>query len=228
MGCGGSKEDGLSPSQVAPSPDGAAALNPEAPYDLLAFPALAAAAQPQRGWEFPKLTAEQMVQCEKKTKLIKGQLAKPSKWDTPFENDYRQTVDLGAAALKQALPDTKLVDAAWLAAVADKGGLLPRCQDLPAEAVVTLEDMEKGDFYGLLAALVISCPWVSCPPPNPPDLCLPHTSAPPPARVIRQLDAGHPDQDGEQLARLAFVLKAFATKAGEKGGRVGVFWDYVS
>jgi hypothetical protein len=142
-----------------------------------------------------------MVQCEKKTKLIKGQLAKPSKWDTPFENDYRQTVDLGAAALKQALPDTKLVDAAWLAAVADKGGLLPRCQDLPAEAVVTLEDLEKGDFYGLLAALVISCPW---------------------------LDAGHPDQDGEQLARLAFVLKAFATKAGEKGGRVGVFWDYVS
>ena len=46
--------------------------------------------------------------------------------------------------------------------------------------------------------------------------------------MIRQLDAGHPDQDGEQLARLAFVLKAFATKAGEKGGRVGVFWDYVS
>ena len=76
MGCGGSKEDAppvLSSSRVAPSPDSAASLNPEAPYDMLAFPALAAAVQPQRGWEFPKLTGEQLAQRQKKSKLIKGQ-----------------------------------------------------------------------------------------------------------------------------------------------------------
>jgi len=43
------------------------------------------------------------------------------------------------------------------------------------------------------------------------------------------LDRNHPDPHGEQLRKLAFVLKAFAEKAREyKGCRVGVFWDYPS
>ena len=40
-----------------------------------------------------------------------------SKWDK-----------LGCSALKKALKDTVMVDAAWLADLADKGGVVPRCQ----------------------------------------------------------------------------------------------------
>ena len=85
---------------------------------------------------------------EEKKERIAEQIAKPNtRWDR-----------LGASVLKLALADTKLVDAAWLAALADAGGVLPRCQDLPAEAVVTYEEMAKGGYD--VAVLVISYPWV--------------------------------------------------------------------
>ena len=140
-----------------------------------------------------KLTAEEQAQWEAKLKLIVEQLAKPSKWD---EDD--------ASACKQALRYTKFLNAAYLAQLADEGQPVPRCQDVPAWAVVTLQEMEESEFtdWRLLSALIISYPW---------------------------LDADHPDIDGAQLRRLAFVLKAFANKAGEKeGGKCGVFWDYCS
>ena len=64
-----------------------------------------------------------------------------------------------ASALKAALADTVLVDAAWLAQLADAGGVLPRCQDLPEGARVTLEEMEmwKNDYT--VGVPVISYPW---------------------------------------------------------------------
>ena len=67
-----------------------------------------------------------------------------------------------ASALKRALADTVLVDAAWLARLADAGDILPRCQDLPAGARVTLEEMEqwKDNTVGVL---VISYPWWASP-----------------------------------------------------------------
>ena len=143
----------------------------------------------------PKLTAEQQAEWEAKLRLIVEQLAKPNtRWDA-----------LNASACKQALRYTKFLDAAYLAQLADEGQPVPRCQDVPAWAVVTLEEMEESAFtkyYALLSALSISYPW---------------------------LDADHPDIDGAQLRRLAFVLKAFANKAGQKeGGKCGVFWDYCS
>ena len=151
-----------------------------------------------------KLTAEQQAEWEAKLKLIVEQLAKPSKWDTPFEGTFG-TVTLNASACKQALRYTKFLDAAYLAQLADEGQPVPRCQDVPAWAVVTLQQMEDSgmfNIYDLLSALIISYPW---------------------------LDADHPDIDGAQLRRLAFVLKAFANYAGQrKGGKCGVFWDYCS
>ena len=48
---------------------------------------------------------------------------------------------LNASALKRALAHTKLVDAAWLLALAESKGVLPRSQDLPSEALVTLREM---------------------------------------------------------------------------------------
>ena len=131
------------------------------------------------------------------------QLATPSKWDTPFKGRYGNTLNLNASACKQALRYTKFLDAAYLAELADLGQPVPRCQDVPAWAVVTLQEMEESGMpEWMLSALIISYPW---------------------------LDADHPDIDGAQLRRLAFVLKAFANKAGEKeGGKCGVFWDYCS
>ena len=128
---------------------------------------------------------------------------------------------LNASEVKEALVDSKVVDAAWLAELAATGHApgwqpkpgapwLPRCQDVPSEAVVTLDDMERSSFTGagLLSTLIVSAPW---------------------------LDEYHPDKQAAQLKRLAFVLKAFAKKAGEEwagnkqgGGKCGVYWDYLA
>ena len=108
----------------------------------------------------PPLTAEQLAEKkQEEAKLIAAQLAKPSYWDEVGPDKPN------ASALKAALADTVLVDAAWLARLADEGGILPRCQDLPPGARVTLEEMEKwrdptGDTLGVL---VISYPWWAAP-----------------------------------------------------------------
>ena len=69
-----------------------------------------------------------------------------------------------ASALKRALADTVLVDAAWLARLADAGDILPRCQDLPEGARVTLEEMEQWKDGFTVGVLVISYPWCASPP----------------------------------------------------------------
>ena len=102
--------------------------------------------------------------------------------------------------LKRALENTAMIDAAYLAGLADKAGVLPRCQDVPKEALVSLAEMEAWGGNGFtVGALIISYPW---------------------------LDKNHPDPHGEQLRQLAFILRAFANRARKrKGCRVGVFWD---
>jgi hypothetical protein len=68
-----------------------------------------------------------------------------SKWDR-----------LGCTPLKRALQDTVLIDAAWLAALAKSGGVLPRCQDVPDEAKVSLSQMEAWRDSYTVGVLVIS------------------------------------------------------------------------
>ena len=103
----------------------------------------------------PTLTAKQLARKKKEAKSIVKQLRKPSYWDE-VGPDKPNT-----SALKAALADTVLVDAAWLARLANEGGILPRSQDLPPGARVTLEEMEKWrDPSGsTLGVLVISYPW---------------------------------------------------------------------
>ena len=103
----------------------------------------------------PPLTAEQLAEKQKEVELIAAQLAEPSYWDEVGPGKPN------ASALKAALADTVLVDAAWLARLADEGGILPRCQDLPPGARVTLEEMEKWRplLCDTLGVLVISYPW---------------------------------------------------------------------
>ena len=69
-----------------------------------------------------------------------------------------------ASVLKRALADTVLVDAAWLTRLADAGDILPRCQDLPEGARVTLEEMEQWKSDYTVGVLVISYPWCASPP----------------------------------------------------------------
>ena len=101
----------------------------------------------------PPLTADQLAEKQKEAEVIAAQLAKPSYWDEMGPNKPN------ASALKAALADTVLVDAAWLVRLAKKRGILPRCQDLPPGARVTLEEMEKWKDDFTLGVLVISYPW---------------------------------------------------------------------
>eukprot|EP00964_Phaeocystis_antarctica_P067720 scaffold40996_cov55-Phaeocystis_antarctica.AAC.3 len=153
----------------------------------------------------PPLTAEQLVEKKKEAEVIAAQLVKPSYWDEVGLGDPN------ASALKAALADTVLVDAAWLVRLAKKRGVLPRCQDLPPGARVTLEEMEKWKEISACGPRRI-CTWLA------------------PAAFAHRLDADHPDKDGLQLRKIAKVLKAFDKKAKSRGagGKVGVFLDYVS
>ena len=111
------------------------------------YPSIAPASSVERAE--PPLTAEQLAEKKKEeAELIAAQLAEPSKWDRR-----------GASALKAALADTVLVDAAWLVRLAKKRGVLPRCQDLPPGARVTLEEMEKWKSEYAVGVVVISYPW---------------------------------------------------------------------
>ena len=67
----------------------------------------------------PPLTAEQLAQKEKEAEVIATQLAEPSYWDEVGPEKPN------ASALKAALADTVLVDAAWLVRLAKKRGVLP-------------------------------------------------------------------------------------------------------
>ena len=122
-----------------------------------AEPAAAKAAVEKAAKKTPPLTAQQQAAKEKEMELIAAQLAKPSYWDEVGPNNPN------ASALKAALADTVLVDAAWLVRLAKKGGILPRCQDLPPGARVTLEKMEKWKDLGTVGVVVISYPWWAAP-----------------------------------------------------------------
>jgi hypothetical protein len=63
--------------------------------------------------------------------------------------------DDDATGLKSALQDVTLIDAAWLANLADNGSSLPSWQELPAEAKVTLAEIRTMVFWarwGLVAS----------------------------------------------------------------------------
>jgi hypothetical protein len=126
----------------------------------------------------PTLTAEQLARKKEEAERIAAQLAEPSYWDGVG------TWGPNASALKAALADTVLVDAAWLARLAKKRGVLPRCQDLPPGARVTLEEMEKWKHSGPLGVLVISYPWWA-------PLALDPSQIAPPASSLSDLHVTH-------------------------------------
>ena len=97
-----------------------------------------------------------------------------------------------------------LVDAQYLIALADAGGVLPRGQAVPEVARITSADAWRLRSWNdpfRLPILVLSCPW---------------------------LDSNHPDRLGEQLKRVSPLFAAFVAESKKYGphATVGVLWDY--
>ena len=157
MGCGASKRPaGPAPAAGKMVEAGAAA---GAAGRAAAEAAAATAAVEKAAEESPALPAQQQQAGQaKEAELAARPELTPSYWDEVGDGKPN------ASVLKRALADTVLVDAAWLARLADAGDILPRCQDLPEGARVTLDEMEQWTHLYTVGVLVISYPWWATPP----------------------------------------------------------------
>ena len=91
-----------------------------------------------------------------------------------------------------------VVDAMWLVTLSQRGGVIARRQDLPAEAFLGLEDLKHaGCPHGILPLVIVSCPWLA-----------PH----------------HPDPKGYSLG----VISRALTQLISRDQRYGVIWDFAS
>lgn len=101
----------------------------------------------------------------------------------------------------------KLVKMRWLIAYYEAGGVLPRRQDLPPEAFISLEELKRmygdGNRDGVLPIIAVSFCWET---------------------------PAHPDPHGKQLATVAAMLKkdkpkyAQANDSFDGFADMGVFW----
>ena len=119
-----------------------------------------------------------------------------------FEPVGRTWHEFGGEALASMLECVTLVDARYLISLHEKGGILPKCQNLPPSARIDASNVWR--LYGWermfsLGVLVLSYPW---------------------------LDFEHPDRQGEHLGRLVPVLRRMLPFAGGDQFTVGVLWDY--
>jgi len=116
-----------------------------------------------------------------------------------------QWVSAGGPAMEAMLVSTDLVDAQYLVALAEAGGIVPSWQECPLEARINRDSVWRLRCWGFvnLPVLVLSYPW---------------------------LDAHHPDRLGETLRSIVPVLRALLAKAAEYGthATIGVLWDFLS
>ena len=166
-GCGASKAPAEGPMpapgsvdlEEAPSSSKQSSSAPQKPVPLTEeqrAKAAEAAAAVVMVPEPDPLTPEQRAEKAREAEAIAKEVDAPSK--APY--DVQQWDKNGCSALKAALKNTVLPDAAYLAQLADEGGILPRNQDLPPGARVTLADMEKWNGgANTVGALIISYPW---------------------------------------------------------------------
>ena len=176
-----------------------------APPDLSGLPT-AQQQQPDERAQTP--TAKQVKAAAEALRIIKSIVAKANALaphERPKENGAWSL--FGGAWLEPLLEHTTLIDARYLLALADAGGIVPRWQELPEAARITPANvwrLKAAARDGQLPVLVLSYPW---------------------------LDKDHPDRMGETLRRVAPVLRAWladVTKDGSEHGTIGVLWDYTS
>lgn len=119
--------------------------------------------------------------------------------------------NLGGSMLEAALIEdevlggapVRLVDARYLVQIFESGERISRRQDLPEEAFINLEALQRlGSFMTGLPVAVVSHPW---------------------------LEPSHPDPHRDNLRLLGPVLRAALEQAKDFGtGTFGVFLDYMS
>ena len=111
----------------------------------------------------------------------------------------------GGPAVEAMLEDLDLIDARYLVELAEMGGIVPRWQEVPSSARIGRSNAWRlasaWHEYDCLAILVLSYAW---------------------------LDKEHPDRLGEQLRRVAPVLRSMLSSVGSAHGTIGVMWDYCS
>ena len=114
----------------------------------------------------------------------------------------------GGDEVERLLETVDLVDARYLVALAQAGGVLPRAQELPASAKITPATCWRLQGWPELFStpvLVLSYPW---------------------------LDRSHPDRHGVLLRAVAPILRGMIAAAEAKGecmhGTVGVMMDWCS
>lgn len=111
----------------------------------------------------------------------------------------------GGRRMEELLPDTHLVDAQYLVFLADAGGILPPCEEVPKCALLDAKcawRLRTWPGFSSLSALVLSWPW---------------------------LDPEHPDKHAETLQSLVPVLVAMIEAAQGTGcehSTVGVYIEY--
>ena len=111
----------------------------------------------------------------------------------------------GGLAIDALLEHTPCVDIAYLINLGDRGGIVPRLQDMPQAALITPAEawrLRQWPFIDSLAVLVLSYPW---------------------------LDPVHPDRNGTQLQSWLPVFKLMLRAARQRSphGTVGVVLDYI-
>ena len=118
-------------------------------------------------------------------------------------------LDVGFAHAFQPPHDARnhLIDARYLIALAQLGGVAPPWEETPSVAKMEPSQvwrLRSWSGFGSLPVLVLSVPW---------------------------LDRAHPDPIGYSLRKMLPVLKAMVRAAEGWGGAhatIGVFWDFMS
>jgi len=115
-------------------------------------------------------------------------------WEYYGGFEFEQTITTGAVAL---------VDARWLYEHSKSGGVIPRRQDVPSQAFVSISELKK----------------MGCPNRGLPIIVISHT----------WLQPDHPDPKGANLKVIAAALKAFIDgNPDHPRQRFGVMMDYIS
>jgi hypothetical protein len=123
----------------------------------------------------------------------------------------------GGAAIDTLLSHTPLVCARFLLDLAEAGGILPRCQDMPPAAMITLENAWRIRYSTPGGAvLVLSYPCTTSDPNRPSPPPSPSTSQPQSSpspslglspHASRWGDRFHPDREGALLRQLIPLLR---------------------
>ena len=163
------------------------------------------------------------------------------------EEERKRWKELGGKMVEALLCSgaVAVLDAAWLVALAEKGGVLRRRQDTPDEAFLCASEVKAaGCPLDSLPIIIVSAPWLTPRAPDPRGHSLRTVSATechrvppsatechrvPPSATMPPCAHSSPSACGSQVARALKILIEDGKRRGrKKAQRWGVVWDYAS